>query len=1226
MSDQPTDATAGPDEEPGAPFLVCLGASAGGLEALEHFFAKMPADTGAAFVVIVHLSPEFKSLMPELLGRQTTMPVQTAGDETIPTPNTIYIIPPGKNMALREGRLRLESQDRGQHVLQLPIDIFLRSIPPAEAHQAVAIVLSGTGSDGSRGCRDLKEAGGTVLAQVPESAKFDGMPRTLIDTGVVDAQGTPGQLAEIAAKVIRDRGLLAEASDVDPAEDVLAVLDALRAQRKVDLGYLRTSMLRRRIQRRMTLAGIHSVGEYVETLLRDAEEARALTNDTMIGVTGFFRDPEAFRQLQTHLAAGLLRSRSEEQFRVWVPACATGEEVYSIGMLILETMHLNGIRRDVKIFATDVDDDSLAHAGRGTYPTSAVVDIGPARVSKFFTASPAGVAIRPELREMVVFAHHNLVKDPPFTRIDLISCRNLLIYLKPDAQELALRTLHFALKKSGLLLLGSAENLGRLESEFAVLDARARLFRKTGDAASGALLRQRAVSTEPGFDLSRNQARTARESAEASQRQLVEGLAALDERSIAVLSPEGAVLDIVADPLGVFRLALGRPTADVMRMLVETLTVAVATGLQRLRRGDRDVRYAVPEAEPDSQPLVAHLKLLAPTNATPERVLLVVERAQPAESPRIDLSSLDRDSADRLADLQQELMQTRETLHATIEELQSANEEQQSTNEELVASNEELQSTNEELQSVNEELFTVNVEYQNKHQELTVALADLDNLLTNINVGLVFLDQDLTIRKFTPAIAPVVRLVPQDIGRSIVDFAHSLGPDFLSDVETVMATGEMVERETRSLNGAWLLLRIRPYVVAPDQTRGVVATFFDVTALKNAHQLARAGSVRLASVNRELVDRRLELEEMFSIVAHDLKRPVVALDGLLWLVADEGTATPEAADFLARAQGECQRLREMLLDLEGIAGIQQRRMTVETVSLQPWLDELVGRFRPEANRRGVRLNCTSDTGRYQLATSFVAEILGNLMENALKYGSSGPEPRVDVSCRVIDGALELTVTDNGEGIAPENHQHVFEPFRRLNPSAAEGSGIGLLAVKRLLLRMGGSIALASTVGEGASFTARVPLAREPEEAKVAAPRRRRVLLVEDDDLDAKTVQRYLGNDYTITRAYHMAQAELHLNESHFDLVLLDLSLPDGHGLELVERIRELMGSVPIVVISGHGDGISADGLPGLIGGFVGKSDMTADHLLHEITTALAQHTARAEAGENPEEEGVGAHG
>jgi two-component system CheB/CheR fusion protein len=1213
-------------EEAEAPsYLVCLGASAGGLEALEAFFSSLPPNTDAAYIIVSHLSPDFKSLMPELLSRRTQMEVRTAADNLVPAKNTILIIPPGKNMVFQGGRLRLEAQDRtGAHVLQLPIDIFLRSVAKERAHRSIAIILSGTGSDGSRGIRALKDAGGMVLAQQPDTARFDGMPRSAVDTGVVDAAASPVQLASYVVDIIRNGALsdMGEEDDDGGSAEMLAVLEAMRAQLHIDLTYLRPSMLRRRVRRRMALLSIGTIAEYAERLVSDGAEARALNQDTLIGVTGFFRDPDAFKFLQKHLATNILRRGSEEQFRVWVPACASGEEVYSLAMLVHEAMEVNGLTRDIKIFATDVDEDSLARASKGVYPATCIEEIGAARASKYFVSTENSIAAKSFLREMVIFAQHNLVRDPPFTRIDLVSCRNFLIYLTPTAQENVLGSLHFSLVRGGTLFLGSAEALGRLSDEFDTVDSRFKVFTKSRNVVLPTM-RVRAGGQDPVLPQARPIPVSTRDrERDAPNRQILELLIESEQRSIAVLTPDGALSDIIGDPVGIFRVPKGKITSDVARLLVEPLVVAVTTGLQRLRRGEEEVQFAV-ELE-DTQParMTTRLTRVPAIGNGQERILLVVEPVSTTQSENVvDQSTLDKDASLRMKELQNELMQTRESLQSTIEELQSANEEQQSTNEELVASNEELQSTNEELQSVNEELFTVNVEYQNKIQELAVVAADLNNLLRNINIGILFLDADLRIRKFTPAIDQVVKLVEHDVGRSIEHFAHSLGPEFAGDARRVLESGQPIEREARSAPGSWLLVRIIPYLTHSGHASGVVATFFDVTPIKNAHEMTRVVNKQLAHVNSELSTQREELEEMFSIVAHDLKRPVLALDGLLSLIRGDSALEErvnggegEEPKLLKRAIVECTRMRQMLVDLESISGIQNREIESERVEAQRWLDELIARFAEPAKDKGVRVNCTCDAGTIQLATGFVHEAVVNIMENALKYGCTDPTPRIDVAGRILRDTLEISIADNGKGISPENHQKIFEPFRRLDPDAAPGSGVGLLAVKRLVHRVGGSITLESKEGQGAKFTLRVPLSEDSVPDEGSSENRVRVLLVEDDLLDARSVERCLRSTHAVTRVQDLGEAESRLEQQVFDVILLDLSLPDGHGFELLHRMNTVLKIyTPIVVITGHGEGLAPADMDAAIGAYLSKSDLEPAKLLAAIDRAMKSSSPRTVA-------------
>lgn len=1194
---------------PDAPYIVCLGASAGGLDALQSFVAAIPPDTGAAFVVIAHFSPNFKSLMPELLARHTQMPVTTASDQVIPAANTVYIIPPAHNMVFQDGRFLLEPQNRKPgHSVHLPIDLFLSSLAHHSPHRSVGVILSGKGSDGTRGAKSLKEAGGAILAQDPHTAQFDGMPRSAIESGVVDSVGTPSDLAHIAVEIIHSGKLpdgAAEEAGQDDSTDIAPVLQTVKDQLNVNLSHLRSPMLRRRIQRRIALLGMGDMGQYVERLQADAAEARAFVQDTLIGVTGFFRDPLAFMRLQKHLASEFSRRTSEEPFRVWVPACCSGEEVYSLAMLILETLEAVGRKPALTIFATDVDDDSISRAAKGQYSIAALPEIGPARAARFFTQSGDMLCIKPEIREMVVFAHHDLVKDPPFTRIDLVSCRNLLIYLAARSQESVLAWLHFSLRRGGTLFLGSAEALGLLEPEFEIIDARSKIYRKERNIILPTM-RLRAGLRDPMLSASALLPGRGLRERETPQRQIVEVLTEHEGRTAALVTTDGTLIEVIGDPLNIFVFPKGRPTSDISRLVIEEVGFALASGLQRIRRGEPAVLYAVEFERLGRRHFNTRLIKLPPIANSGERVLMLVEPSQRQQLP-MSSAPTDEVSSSHVKDLQRELMQTRESLQATIEELQTANEEQQSTNEELVAANEELQSTNEELQSVNEELSTVNVEYQKKNQELAVMAADLDNLLRNINVATLFLDSNLRVRKFTPAIEQVIKLMDQDVGRPVEHFAHNLVSDFMTLVRRVLETGEGVDRDARGVRGNWMLMRILPYYNHGGQRSGIVITFVDVTPLKNAHEMTRVANDQLAEANKQLGNQRQELEDLFSIVAHDLKRPVLALDGLLSLLGKMekgGGQDAECSDLFSKARSECKRMRAMLTDLDGISGLQHREVVFELLDIQSWLDSVVEPFRARADAAGIRLNCTSDTGMLSIPRSILEECAINLIENAFKYGCSNPSPRVDVSCRVVQHTVDICVIDNGKGIDPENHSSVFEPFRRLDPDMAEGSGIGLLAVRRLMGKIGGDVRLESAVGKGAKFCVRCPTGPDMTvEPKV--PTRKRVLLVEDDLLDAKQVERALGSGYFVVRAQEMADAESRLRADRFDIVLLDLSLPDGHGFELVQRMRAgLRLDTPIVVITGHGEGLSPSVMSAMIQGYVPKDNLSAESLISIVTNAL----------------------
>jgi two-component system CheB/CheR fusion protein len=1186
--------------------IVCLGASAGGLEALQGFFSSLPSDTGAAFVTIVHLSPDFKSLMSELIARHTGMRAIPAAQDMVLAANTIYFIPPGKKVVLKDGRLDLTDQDRSPgHSLNLPIDAFLRSLADAAGESSTAVILSGTGSDGSRGICALKDAGGIVLAQDPESASFDGMPRGAIETGVVDASGDPAKLAGIVSDILRRNVPFAALSDeADGGDQLEVILKALRLHFGLDLSYLRPSMMLRRVRRRMAVLGLDGVAQYGERLGTDRNEAVALRQDMFIGVTGFFRDERAFDYLKRHLINDLLHRESDQPLRVWVPACASGEEVYSIAILIAEAMESTGQTRGVKIFATDVDATALARTNRATYSASSVADISHARLGRFFVGNGPTFSVQPSIREMVICAKHNVVTDPPFTRIDLVSCRNFLIYLDQAAQEQVLAGIHFALQERGALLLGSAEALGRLEAEFTPLSSRHKLFEKATSGIHPAM-RQRGSQRDPTKGATRER-HVWRESAEATLRQVLDAVFEDAECSAAVASMHGLLLEVIGDPLDVFHVPKGKPTQDLIRIVSEELTIPLMTGMKRLREGDTTLRYAVELDGPPKMSASVRLRKLAATRNVAERVLFIVEPSNSvAETTRGEPIALDA-TTERLRDLQTELLHTRETLQSTIEELQSANEEQQGTNEELVASNEELQSTNEELQSVNEELFKVNEDHQGKIEELAILAADLDNLLHNIDVGTLFLDSAMRIRRFTPPVTQVMNLIEHDIGRSVEDFAHNLGDGFIDAIRKVIRDGDSIERDVRAAGGGWSMVTLRPYEDHSGARSGAVLTFVDVTAMRNAREMARVANAQLNVANAELGKRQDELEELFGIVAHDMKRPLIAMDGLLKIVIERigQSGAGDVGALVAKALDECGRMKRMLDDLANISELSHTDFVVEEVEVQSWIDGIVSRVRESVRPRGIQINCASDSGIVRLPTTALEQTVVNLLENAVNYGCTNEGPRIDVLCQVTQGSLELSVRDNGKGIAPSDHQKVFEPFRRLDPDLALGSGVGLVAVRRLISRLGGNVTLFSEKDQGAKFVVRIPVKLVREPAATSATRLR-VLVVEDDALDAKAITRYLGDDYVTTRAMDLSRATACLEQDSYDVVLLDLALPDGHGFELVHHVRaKLRKNTPIIVITGHGAGIPPNSMSATIAGLLPKEQLTRETLRAAVAGAL----------------------
>jgi len=714
---------------------VGIGASAGGLEALEQLFAAMPEDSGMAFVVLQHLSPDFESRMVELLGRRTRIPIEQVTDGVAVEPNHIYLIPPRKDMILAGGHLLLTDKDptRG---LTLPIDHFLRSLAQDAGRNAIAVILSGTGSDGSRGIKEVHEAGGLVISQDPRTARFDGMPRSAIDTGVVELELAPAAIPEA---LMRYRaGALGDGSAYPSSEPPVVstpigqILELLRVQYGIDFAHYKQNTVLRRIERRLAMARL-DVETYALKLAEDRAELNALYFDLLIGVTRFFRDPEAFAHLESEVIPSIVEGNHE--IRVWMAGCATGEEVYSFAILLHEAILARGRRPMAKIFATDVHPESLEIASAGVYDAESVRDVSAARRERYFSAAgDEKLRISKELRELVVFARHNVINDAPFTRLDLVSCRNLLIYLQPQAQKKALSLFHFGLKTGGFLFLGPSETPGELSDEFEPLEGRWKIYRKRRDIRLPTDIRL--PSLVPGMSRPSRPSTASRRPADGVLLSAYDQLMARHVPPAFLVDRQNELLHSFGGAESLLRVQGGRVTTNLLDLVPDGMRAPLAGALQQADKQKRSVRYTGIDVMLGEQAANFELTVEPLPDARLDTTNFLIELKRTTETPRpvaVDEVDVGQASRDYVESLEGELSFTRENLQATIEELETSNEELQATNEELVAANEELQSTNEELHSVNEELHTVNVEHQRKIDQLTEITDDLNNLLMTLD-------------------------------------------------------------------------------------------------------------------------------------------------------------------------------------------------------------------------------------------------------------------------------------------------------------------------------------------------------------------------------------------------------------------------------------------------------------------------------------------------------------
>ncbi|MGR8931354.1 MAG: chemotaxis protein CheB [Gammaproteobacteria bacterium] len=834
--------------------IVGIGASAGGLEAFEQFFTHAPPDTGMAFVLVQHLDPTHKSILVDLVRRYTRMQVFEVEDGMVVKPDCAYIIPPNREMAILHGVLHLIEPiaPRGQ---RLPIDYFFRSLAQDKEEFGIAIVLSGTGTDGTLGVKAIKGEGGMVMVQSPESARYDGMPRSALNTGVADYVLPPeAMVAQLTAYVDLAVGKNVKKKAVPlptSEDDMKKIFILVRSQTGHDFSLYKDNTITRRIERRMSVNQISEMRLYVRYLQQNPIEVETLFKELLIGVTSFFRDPEAFDSLKTKVIPKIFADRSPSKpVRVWIPGCSTGEEAYSIAILIREYIDNNRLPHDVQIFATDIDGDAIESARQGIYPDSIAMDVPAVYLKRYFTRSDSVMQVEQSIREMMVFAVQSITKDPPFSRLDLVSCRNVLIYMGSKLQSRVLPLFHYALNPQGFLFLGHSESLGESASLFNDIERKWKIFQSKG----GALPTMPQLSFPLSYIDLENESYRSTDSARNGQRinyrDLTEKMLLRDHTPAAVLVDESnSALFIHGSTGDYLEPAQGEANLSLLSMARPGLKLELITALRKARTQKQDVRAEGVLINKQKSARRVDITVRAVTQPAALRGLMLVlfepHMDIEATTENLDKLVVSMSTDERVKELEHELAATQEHLQTTIEELETSNEELTSTNEELQSSNEELQSTNEELetskeelQSVNEELMTVNSELETKVHQLSESNNDMNNLLEATKIATLFLDQTLNIKRFTPPVTDVIKLIQSDIDRPLSDIAYNLGGLDLSELSVqVLDTLTPHEQQVRTQEGRHLLLRILPYRTTRNVIDGVVITFVDITAQWRAERL-----------------------------------------------------------------------------------------------------------------------------------------------------------------------------------------------------------------------------------------------------------------------------------------------------------------------------------------------------------------------------------------------------
>ncbi|WP_237153889.1 chemotaxis protein CheB [Oryzibacter oryziterrae] len=1168
--------------------VVAIGASAGGLDACRKLIAALPPNTGMAFLLVQHLDPSHESLLVDLLAGYTSMQVQQARDGQAIEPDHLYVMPPGTYLSVLNGVLAL-SEPSAPHGARLPFDFLLNSLAENFGSRVICVVLSGNGADGSLGLQSVKAAKGLVLAQDPLDATYDGMPKSAIATGLVDSvlpvAQMPRALAAHQQTIESSQASTSRAGTIGPS-DLEAILDLVRTRTVHDFTPYKRGTLQRRIERRMETAsnGPLTATQYLNLLGQSRQELDQLVQDLLINVTQFFRDPQILDRMVAGLLPELIRKHPKGRpFRVWIAGCSSGEEAYSLAILLLECVEAERLDLKLQVFASDVDPEAIATARAGLYPASIEADVSPERLAKFFLKEEQRYRIAPGLRASIVFTVQDLLTDPPFSHLDLISCRNVLIYLGLAAQAKVIDLFHFALNTNGTLLLGSAETIKADDDRFELVSKTDRVYRRTerphvrgrnfGASASTGLR----PPARAGADLG-----SVRQNdlADLCRRKVLEAYAP----ATVLVNRRHECMFFLGPTERFLSLPKGTPSYDLFAMVPALIHTALRSAL---RQAETERRHVVVPAAPSAS-LSAHRLSISidPVQSEGETFFLVSFEEKPRTAEPSSLRVNGAEDA-RVEQLSQELAATRAELQHAVRDLEVSATEQKAIYEEALSVNEEYQSTNEELlaskeelQSLNEELTVLNTELQETLDRQRTTANDLRNVLFSTDIATIFLDQDFRIRFFTPAATSVFTILPGDIGRPLANLRSMVIDDgLLADAQAVLKSQVPREREISAEGPAWYVRRILPYRTQSDGVEGVVITFTDITERRRISEALTLAEHRAQRAN-------LAKSRFLAAASHDLRQPLQTLSLLHGLLAKrvEGDKGQDLMRRFEDTLGVMGGMLNTLLDINQIeAGTIQADIRPFAVSIL--LQRISDEFSFLAEAKGLDLRVIPSSLVVHSDPDLLGQMLRNLVANAVKYTAKG---RVLVGCRHRSDRVDIEVWDTGLGIPADQQQAIFEEYHQVDNVARQrdrGLGLGLAIVRRLGTLLNATVDVGSTLGKGSVFTLGIPTidlettpgplatARTGGGAGPASSVTGNILVIEDDPAVRDLLEASLrgeGHRVAVAADGNVAIEAVARRSFHPDLVLADFNLPGGRdGLKIAAEIRHLLNrSVPVVILSG----------------------------------------------------------
>ena len=1224
--------------------VVGLGASAGGVVALQQFFAALPAATGAAYVVVLHLSPEHPSSLDAVLQKATPMPVVQVSRNAALERNRVYVVAPSSAVTIDGNQLTVVATTEAL-AATAAIDLFFRSLADSCREHAVGIVLSGAGSDGSVGIKRVKELGGITIAQSPDDAEHSSMPQAAIETDMVDftlsASEMPQRLLDLwtQARRVRLPDALVQAEDDDTrwaADDPLSernqralreIMIVLRTRTGHDFKHYKRASVLRRIDRRLKINGLTDLEEYRDFLHLHASETKALLQDLLLSATHFFRDREAYEKLRTDVLPLLFAQRAtEDPVRVWVSGCATGEEAYSITMLLHEASVSSAARAPFQVFATDIDDRAIEVARQGVYSEAVLGDVDATRTKRYFVKNGFNYRIKKELRERVLFAVHNVLRDPPFSRLDLICCRNLLIYLNQQAQIDTLHAFHFALNPGGFLFLGASETTEGASSLFAPVDKKARIFISDGKRMPPHLHRTPTVANAMLPVTSALPPLSPAGKPPISFGEL-HGRLIEDYAFPSVLINRHSEIVHVSGRAGRFlQFAGGEPSHNMLAAIRPELRTALRKTIYMAMKAQQRV---------DGLPVTfAHegrsitVRIIARTvhddEANDDFVLVLFDEL-PAGVDKVHEEAVPDAQASMITQLEQELQNIKIQLQRTVEQYETSNEALRASNEELQMTNAQLSSTaealevhKEDLEAANSELKTVNTELHARVGLTTKINDDLQNLMTANDVGALFVDRKLRLVRFTPRAKDIFNVQDADIGRPLSGITHRLQYDSLeADVAEAFDSLRLVEREVRSNDGRWFSARFQPYRATGDLIDGAVLSFIDISSQRIAEERLHSSS----QTALEELERRQD--EFLAVVSHELKHPLNVISASAELIARSSTAQREpmlarAAHTITRTVSGQTQIIDDLLDISRVR-TGQLSITQTSVDLADTVRRICSTVRQEARRDGIdfAVSVPDHAITIKADATRIEQVVWNLISNALKYTGRGGT--IGVTLTEEDPVAKLIVADNGMGIDPGILPYIFEMFQRgrnASTSRSGGLGIGLSLVKELVALHGGRVSAHSDgLGHGATFTVELPRifgdadAPPNDSAPPTFLRDTEVVVVDDDRETVEAFKLLLETEgANVIVATAGDEALRILDQRCPSFILSDLGMPGMSGVELIEAVRKRNQLAGVKAIALSGFGRDSDVQAALRAGF--DAHLTKPVTLDALLNTMARLRAR----------------